>query len=77
MATLRIQARGGDILRAQAALTLITLGGSVIALPLAGIAGVALAWLVAQSAVSVVATRRLLPLLRSIQPVVGGPRATT
>lgn len=77
MATLRIQARGGDILRAQAALTLITLAGSVVALPLAGIAGVALAWLVAQSAVSVVATRRLLPLLRSIQPVVGGPRATT
>lgn len=63
LATCRIQARGGQIVRAQAALTLLTLGGTVIALPVAGISGVALAWLVAQSAVAIVAGWRLWSLL--------------
>jgi O-antigen/teichoic acid export membrane protein len=65
MAMLRIRARGAEILRVQAGLALITLGGSVIALPLAGIAGVAVAWLVGEGTIAIVATRRLLPLFRS------------
>jgi O-antigen/teichoic acid export membrane protein len=65
LATCRIRARGGEIVRVQAALTVLTLCGTAVALPVAGITGVAVAWLLAQLAVAAYAARRLRTLIGS------------
>lgn len=65
LATCRIRAQGGEIVRVQAAITVLTLGGAVVALPAAGITGVAVAWLLAQLIVAIYAARALRTLIGS------------
>jgi O-antigen/teichoic acid export membrane protein len=55
LATARVMARGRTILAIQASTALLTLFVSVVALPLLGLTGVGVAWLVAQSVVAPVA----------------------
>lgn len=73
LATCRIRAHGGEIVRVQAAVTVLTLGGAVVALPAAGITGVAVAWLLGQLVVAVYAARRLRTLIGS-EPKTPGTR---
>jgi len=65
LATARIRARSRDILMVQAAAAVLTLALSGLLLDHMGIAGVTLAWLIAQSLVAlVVVPTQLLPILR-------------
>jgi O-antigen/teichoic acid export membrane protein len=65
LAMARVAGRGREILAIQAATALLTLGIGALLLPITGLTGVAIAWLIAQGAVAVVTFwRRLLPVLR-------------
>ena len=65
LAMARLAGRAREILAIQASMALLTLGVGALLLPVVGLTGVALAWLVAQSLVAAVTfTRRLLPVLR-------------
>lgn len=65
LAMARVAGRGREILAIQASTALLTLGIGAALLPVVGLTGVAIAWLVAQGAVAVVTFwRRLLPPLR-------------
>ena len=66
LATARIRARSRAILVVQVSIALVTLAGSAMLLGPLGIAGVTLAWLIAQSLVAlVVVPTQLLPLMRA------------
>lgn len=65
LAMARVAGRGRGILAIQATTASLTLGIAALLLPVAGLTGVAIAWLVAQGAVALVTFwRRLLPSLR-------------
>jgi O-antigen/teichoic acid export membrane protein len=65
LAMARVAGRGREILAIQATTASLTLGIAALLLPVAGLTGVAIAWLVAQGAVALVTFwRRLLPSLR-------------
>jgi O-antigen/teichoic acid export membrane protein len=66
LAVARVSGRGGTIVAIQAVLTVLTLGLSVVLLPMLGLVGVGLAWLAANLGVAVVLFAvGLLPLLRT------------
>jgi O-antigen/teichoic acid export membrane protein len=66
LAIARVEGRGRDILLIQASIALLTLAVGALLLPLVGLVGVAVAWVVAQSAVAVASWwRELRPVLRS------------
>lgn len=66
MAIARIRAKAGEIILIQLAVAISTLGLTALLLPPMGIAGVALAWLLAQLGVAaVVGPTRILPVIRT------------
>ncbi len=65
LAMARVAGRGREILAIQASTSLLTLGVGALLLPVSGLTGVAIGWLVAQGSVAAITfTRRLLPVLR-------------